>query len=131
MNSSPDLYRKLKEILNEPFDESLDSPESASVLFQDDWIRILVVRISEAPELVTLEIESSLPLHATSLNGSSEENSEARELLKGTIRTLEYFLRLQESGFQLDIIGQDCMWTAHMDFSECPDESILEDLLPS
>lgn len=131
MNSSPDLYRKLKEILNEPIDASLDSPESVSVLFQDDWIRILVVRLSEAPELVTLEIESSLPLHARNPDGNSEENSEARDFLKGTIRTLEYFLRLQESGFQLDIIGQDCMWTAHMDFSECPDERILEDLLPS
>lgn len=131
MNSSPDLYRKLKEILNEPIDASLDSPESVSVLFQDDWIRILVVRISEAPELVTLEIESSLPLHPRNPDSNLEENSEARELLKGTIKTLEYFLRLQESGFQLDIIGQDCMWTAHMDFSECPDENILADLLPS
>lgn len=131
MNSSPDLYRKLKEILNEPIDASLDSPESVSVLFQDDWIRILVVRLSETPDLVTLEIESSLPLHARNPDGNSEENSEARDFLKGTIRTLEYFLRLQESGFQLDIIGQDCMWTAHMDFSECPDERILEDLLPS
>lgn len=131
MNSSPDLYRKLKEILNEPIEASLDSPEAVSILFQDDWIRILVVRIAEAPELVTLEIESSLPLHARNPYGKSEENSDARELLKGTIRTLEYFLRLQESGFELDIIGQDCMWTAHMDFSECPDETILADLLPS
>jgi hypothetical protein len=131
MNSSPDLYSRLKEILNEPIDASPDLPESVSVLFQDDWVRILVVRSVEAPDLVTLEIESSLPLHTRNSHSRSEENSKARELLRGTIRTLEYFLRLQESGFQLDIIGQDCMWTAHMDFSECPDESMLANLLPS
>jgi len=117
--------------MNEPLaSETLDNPEVIFNLHQNDWIRILLVRNVENPEITTIEVESSLPLRVKGEHIEVEDAVQTCQLLEGMIDTLKYLLRLQESGFKLDIIGQDCMWTAYMEFDVMPDEEIFQVLLP-
>ena len=99
--------------------DSLDNPEVISVLCNvdnRDWM--------------TIEIESSLPLRIQGEHKNPEAGLEIRDLLNGMIQTLEYLLRLQDAGFSLDIIGQDCMWTAYLEFNDLPDQDFFNLLIP-
>ena len=110
--------------------EAVDNPEIITSLWQSDWVRILLVRNIDNPECTTIEIESSLPLHIQGEYKNIEDGLKTRDLLNGMISTLEYLLRLQEAGFTLDIIGQDCMWTAYYEFDSLPGEKFFHQLIP-
>jgi len=107
-----------------------DAQESVCLLHQDDWVRILLIRQLENPDHLTIEIESSLPLRAHGEPSIKDGTMMARNLLLGMIRTLQYLLNLEKVGFNLDIIGQDCMWTAYKDFSTHPDVAIFDAITP-
>ena len=107
-----------------------DAQESVSLLHQDDWVRILLVRQLDKDAEITIEIESSLPLRAKGEPAIKDGPLVASELLRGMIRTLEYLLSLEKMGFKLDIIGQDCMWTAYKDFNTPPDTVFFDAISP-
>ncbi|MFW9954430.1 MAG: hypothetical protein ACFFD3_07740 [Candidatus Thorarchaeota archaeon] len=132
MHSKTTLKQKFHEITSKlPTSEDLnDVDEVISTLYQDDWLRILVIRQVENPSLVTIEVESSLPVMAHGNPPRNDANPNATALLNGMIRTLEYLLNLQRNHFSLDIIGQDCMWTAYREFEGQPDEDIFRILTP-
>ena len=131
MNSSPNLYQQCRELMDKPIvSEAVDNPEIITSLWQSDWVRILLVRNIDNPECTTIEIESSLPLHIQGEYKNIEDGLKTRDLLNGMISTLEYLLRLQEAGFTLDIIGQDCMWTAYYEFDSLPGEKFFHQLIP-
>ena len=131
MTSGPDLYQRFIALMNEPItSESSDNPEVISTLYQNDWIRILVVRDVDNPKITTIEVESSLPLRIKGEPKEVDDVIRTRELLEGMIKALKYLLRLQDTGFSLDIIGQDCMWTAYMEFDALPDQDIFQLLHP-
>lgn len=131
MNSKPDLYQRFKDIMNTPLSSmSADDPEIISHLYQTDWVRILVIRNADNLDWTTIEIESSLPQMIQGEHKDIKKATQVQTLIEGMIKTLEYLLRLQESGFSLDIIGQDCMWTAYKEFDTVPDEKLFEIILP-
>ena len=131
MNSTPNLYQHCKDIMSKSLaSETMDNPEVIFSLWQSDWVRILLVRNVENPNWTTLEIESSLPARIQGEHKNADDGLEIRELLTGMIKTLEYLIRLQEAGFTLDIIGQDCMWTAYLEFDTLPDAALFQMLLP-
>ncbi|MFW9918142.1 MAG: hypothetical protein ACFFED_00935 [Candidatus Thorarchaeota archaeon] len=131
MKPNPDLYQQCKDLLSKPIaSESSDNPEVITSLWQSDWVRILLVRNIDNPDWTTIEIESSLPLRVQGEHKNIAGGLETRELLNGMIQTLEYLLRLQDAGFSLDIIGQDCMWTAFLEFDALPAQSFFEALIP-
>jgi hypothetical protein len=46
------------------------------------------------------------------------------------INHLQYLQKLNQTGFSLDIIKHDCLWTASQSFSETPPREIFELLVP-
>ena len=113
--------------MNKPITtESADNPEMVLTLFQNDWIRMMLIRNIDNPELITFEIESSLPLRTQGIHNNPDDALHARKTIQGMIEALQYLLLLQDLGFSLDIIGQDCMWTAYLEFQEAPNKEFFE-----
>jgi hypothetical protein len=139
MTEASSLMDKYKQLTTSPLNSSnmTDEGDSISVLCQTNWIRIVLVRKSDEPNVVTIEVESSLPKCAgvyssPKTNSSSTELLEMddSELLSGMITHLQYMQRLHELGFDLEIIGPDCLWTAYSEFESMPSRKTFEVLVP-
>jgi hypothetical protein len=133
------LMDKYKQITTSPLNPAnmTDEGDSISVLCQTNWIRIVLVRKLDEPNVVTIEVESSLPKCAgvysspkTNSNSTELLEMDDRELLTGMITHLQYLQRLHDSGFELEIIGPDCLWTAYSDFKSMPNRKTFDALVP-
>jgi hypothetical protein len=131
MKSASNLIKKFNKLIQTPIDSSNcnEDGESTVNLFQSDWTRILLVRSIEKPNEVQIEVESSLPKFGTA-EVNKTEGVVVGNLVKEMIDQLQYLLKLQESGFTLDVIGQECLWTASKTFDCAPDENMFQLLLP-
>ena len=133
MSIKTEILKKYEDAVKVPTKDSdlNDALEAITTLHQDDWLRILLIRQIDTPESVTIEVESSLPLKAQGMPSISDASNETRGLLEGMINTLNYLLTLETEGFSLDIIGQDCMWTAFRDFEVPIDPTLFDVLTPA
>lgn len=96
-------------------------------LCKTSWVRVLVVRKYSTPD--SIEVELSLPdCDAYGMNPYPRENADA--LLGGMKKHLEYLERLIHEGFRLDLIGNDCLWTASYEMNESPGDEFFELLVP-
>lgn len=114
-----------------------ESGESVETLYQSSSLRILLLRATTDPEMVTLEVEVWLPGSKTNDNLASPSNMEGKEqgenlseMLAQMIAHLQYLYSLHQNGFSLDVIKHDCLWTASCTFSKLPDRQIFDMLLP-
>jgi hypothetical protein len=136
MTDIPEMANKYAELMDAPVDEATvnENGESLSTLCQSEWVRILVIRRPDTPEHVTIEIEISLPspaVHATGADGTdSGAKDNGTDLLHQAIEHLHYLSRLRNNGFTLDVVGQECLWTAFRDFSEPPASAVFDLLRP-
>ena len=53
-----ELKNKWKQLIDEHLDEE---EEAASVLYENDWVRIFAIKKTEMPEETRIEVEVSLP----------------------------------------------------------------------
>jgi hypothetical protein len=102
-----------------------ETEESVSVLYQNDWVRILAVRNSDTLGNWRIEVEVSLPTHT-----EPESEKEMRNFILSYIRHLEYLLGLNEEGLALDVAPRDCLWTASIDIEDFPQDSLFKALIP-
>ncbi|MHA2273554.1 MAG: hypothetical protein ACXACI_16995 [Candidatus Hodarchaeales archaeon] len=97
--------------------------EQLFVLHKSNWIRILFVRrVNDIGN--TIEIELSLP---------SNINTTRKQLVESIVTLIEYlnyFLELEQFGFQMDVMEQDFLWTATIDVNEHFDDELFEVLVP-
>lgn len=98
--------------------------ESLSVLYENTWLRILLVRMKETPDRFSIDVEFSMP------SAEESDNNKAAEVLSLSLKYLEYIQNLTRSGFSLEVIGQDWLWIASKSFAENPDLSLFEQLVP-
>jgi len=133
MMSFSDLKAKfLQALANQSISED---EESVSVLWQNDWVRILAVRDSETPEKWRIEIEVSLPselmlkthLQSTANNHSSVE---VKRFVQDLIKHLEYLLRLGDEGLTLGVMSRDGLWTAYLELDDPPPDRLFKALIP-
>ncbi len=135
-----ELMKKYQQLTAKPLDSPSmknESGESVMSLFQSSSLRILLLRTSEEPETVSVEVEVWLPGN-NSDNGSSQSNSPSADseneklgvVLGQMIDHLQYLLRLHQSGFILDVIKHDCLWTASKSFVKPPSREVFDLLLP-
>ena len=135
-----ELMKKYNELAAKPLaspSQENESGESVATLYQSSSLRILLVRTSEEPESVSIEVEVWLP-SVNSENGSDEttnsdiehNNDRLGVILGRVINHLSYLLKLHQSGFNLDVIKHDCLWTASKSFSKPPTRMMFEHLLP-
>ena len=92
-------------------------------LHSTEWIRILLVQGADETYL-TIEVELSLP------ERTDPEQAQLVQMISVMIAHLEYMLRLHKVGFVIDLVGEDCLWTASFDAQEEPDYTIFESLIP-
>ena len=135
------LMEKYQKIISTPV-ESLsptvnESGETVEILIQTNLMRILVIRESVNPQTVCLEVEVWLPSRNPNTSDTESNNTET-ELEDKTLSTtlarmidhLQYLLKLHKSGFTLDVIKHDCLWTASKSFTETPSRALFELLIP-
>jgi hypothetical protein len=119
------MSERCEQIINASLEELSFNVDGVSLseLYQDDWIRILIVREKEESNYFTLEIEFSTP---------SPERLDVQPsiLLSQAIEYLKYMQRLEKMGFTLELVDQDWLWSAHRKFTESPSFKLFEQLLP-
>lgn len=136
MADIPEMAKEYAELVKAPIDEAAvnENGESLSTLCQSEWVRILVIRRPSNPSLVTIEVEISLPSPVTQATDTDGTDSEVRDngtdLLHQAIEHLHYLSRLRSNGFTLDVVGQECLWTAFRDFTETPVSDMFDLLKP-
>lgn len=124
------LQQRYQKIMEEPLKD--DAVESVSLLFCNDWVRIMIIRESQLPDVCSIEVELSMPACVIDPSPIESESQQglAVSFFEQMISHLEYLLMLRESGFLLGILSTECVWSASLHIQECPDSSFFEMLIP-
>ncbi|MHA3961938.1 MAG: hypothetical protein AM325_000235 [Candidatus Thorarchaeota archaeon SMTZ1-45] len=102
-----------------------ENEESALVLYQSDWVRILTVRDAETSENWRIEVEVSLPRQPC-----PNTRKDVKQSINNLIKHLEYLLRLDDEGLTIGVMSQDGLWTASLDIDDLPQDSLFKVLIP-
>ena len=138
--NAEELMKKYQQLSAKPLDSPTmknESGESITALYQSASLRILLLRTLEAPEIISIEVEVWLPGNNSDISSkdanppSNElENEKLGAILSQMVDHLQYLLRLHQSGFMLDVIKHDCLWTASKSFEKPPNRKVFDILLP-
>ena len=123
------LVEKYNEMSRNDLVSSVLNPEGELILTlcKTSWVRVLVIRKSSAPD--SIEVELSLPdCDAFGMRPYPREYVDT--LLWGVKKHLDYLERLLSKGFRLDLVGNDCLWTASYEIDESPKVEFFELLVP-
>ena len=104
-----------------PFEDE----ESISVLYQNDWVRILTVHDADTIENWRIEVEVSLPSQT-----DPESGIDVKNFVQSLIKHLEYLLRLDNEGLTLGVMSRDGLWTAYLEIENLPPDSLFKALIP-
>lgn len=127
------LFEKYQQLTATPLDSSSlenESGESVAALYQSSSLRILVIRSSENPDIASIEVEVWLPSINSNHDPDQSDDELLSEVLSKMIEDLSYLLKLHQSGFTLDVIKHDCLWTASKTFEKPPSREFFNLLLP-
>jgi hypothetical protein len=137
MMQATELLEKYQQVVKTaPSPEALEAAgEVIVVLHKTRWARILLVWRVDDPEQIIIEVEVSLP---QAIKEARQEESvacgdhegEMGEMLTDLMKHQQYLLRLKRAGFVLDVIRQDCLWTASGTFSDQPSKEVFDLLIP-
>jgi hypothetical protein len=139
MTDPSELNKRYEHIIDTPAKELSfnEHGESVAILCQSEWVRILVIQRKDPADLVSIEVELSLPARSTTLPSGMREKDDlekterdTKKLANQVIEHLHYMTHLQDEGFTLDLIGQECLWTASRDLKESPRQEFFELLSP-
>lgn len=114
-----------------------DSFEKVELVYETEWVQILLVREIPSDAEVKLVVEVSFPtwMQTLSLTRSTNEaerdhTSRLRSVLHELILHLEYLLQLSEAGFRLGVIVEEGFWTAWTHLSTRPSQQLFATLFP-
>ncbi|MHA1576644.1 MAG: hypothetical protein ACTSU3_04725 [Candidatus Thorarchaeota archaeon] len=133
------IFKKYEQFTKQPIaaNGESDDRDSVFVLLETDWVRILLLKSRFDPGNVSIEIESYLPDFVENPADSSSisqpknvEKRDMKEVANGMIAHLKYLIKLGNSGFELDFIGPDYLWTATRDIHEILDLDFFKVLMP-
>jgi hypothetical protein len=130
MITSTDLVQEYQRIVTEPIKGDVE--ESVALLHRTDWVKIMIVRNLQTPEICSIEVELSLPpcIIEPSINDTDAHDIIAHKFIEDTISHLEYLLKLGDAGLTLGILSEEGIWCASLEVQTCPDESFFETLMP-
>ena len=98
--------------------------EALLCLFENDWIRILLIRNRHSEERSIIEVELSLPSEI--IDGDVYDT---HQLLEQALFYLEFMKQLCSKGFILQLVDRDWLWTASISVSDDIEELILKSLV--
>ena len=137
MTDPSELNKRFEQIIETPAKELRfnEHGESVAILCQSEWVRILVIQRQDPANLVSIEVELSLPARSTKVSSGIRQKDDLKEadtkvLAEQVIEHLRYMTLLQDEGFTLELIGQECLWTASRDLQESPRQDLFELLTP-
>ncbi|MHA1924800.1 MAG: hypothetical protein ACXABV_02000 [Candidatus Thorarchaeota archaeon] len=139
MTEPSELNKRYEQIIETPAKELRfnEHGESVAILCQSEWVRILVIQRQEPANPVSIEVELSLPARSTAMPSGMREKGDlkiaerdTRVLANQVIEHLRYMTHLQDEGFTLDLIGQECLWTASRELQESPRQEFFKLLSP-
>ena len=124
-----EMIEKYNEYMSQSFQDLSvnEDGEAIMVLSETEWVRVLLIRHNESPDICSIEVESSLPIQAVHERSDSYPPS---TVIKDAIIHLQYIRDLQDFGFKLDLVGEESLWTAVHTFSSPPPQILFERLIP-
>lgn len=129
-------YRRLAAIQPDQL-ISQEVPERVVNLYENNRIRILLVRTPEAPEAVRMEIEVALPDRIWGLDANyfsddltTPDQPAIRTSLEEMVLLFQYLLQLQQAGFTLDFFGEEGLWIACYLIDQAPSKTLFSSFLP-
>ncbi len=134
-----DLIKEYRRLIAMQPDQliSQEVPERVVNLYENDRIRILLVRTSEAPEIVKMEIEVALPDRIWGLdanyfsdNLTAPDQPAIRTSLEEMVLLFQYLLQLQQAGFTLDFLGEEGLWIACYHINQEPSKTLFSSFQP-
>ncbi len=132
MNNALEIKQDFERLTSHPPKSFNEDGEAVAILFETCWLRILVVQKSENLNQVVIEVEVSFPKCDNEPLPSKVDDVSLDEtaILTDMITHLQYLLRLSTIGFELHLIGNDCLWTASKILVEKPNTELFSLLLP-
>jgi len=114
------------------------SEAGRTVLLHDDGsVRIYLTKEPDRWEEITIEIDIFMGVGRTSDSVQSELTHErvddvglTRSQLVECISYLEYLLCLEETGFNLEVVLDGCIWTARYLVRKKPDSQLFRIIVP-
>jgi len=118
-------YRQVMSNSHHELDFNEDD-QALNILYENAWVRILLLRHKNKAEKPIIEVELSIP------NECPDDNySNPYELLLTTLENLNFIKTLCDNGFSLQLVDRDWLWSASIEISESQvDRQFIESLLP-
>lgn len=88
------------------------SEEAIEVIYQNAWLRILVATDCSLSDRLFIVVEICIPRSDEKRGCQDHSDEHSLLVLRGMIEHLHYLNRLASAGFSLQIIREDCLWTA-------------------
>ncbi|MFX0169961.1 MAG: hypothetical protein ACFE89_11475 [Candidatus Hodarchaeota archaeon] len=114
-----------------------DSFEKVELVYETEWVQILLVREIPSNAEIKLVVEVSYPTWMQTLSLTQSTNEAERDhtsrlcsVLHELILHLEYLLKLSEAGFRLGVIVEEGFWTAWTYLSTRPLQQLFAALFP-
>jgi hypothetical protein len=114
------------------------SEAGRTVLLHDDGlVRVYLTKEPDRWEEIALEIDIFMGVGRTSDSVQSESTNDrvsdisiSRRQLIECISYIEYMIRLEEAGFNLEVVLDGCIWTARCLLRSKPDSQLLRIITP-
>lgn len=134
----PDLINAYHQLLAVPKDQVFEDERSNFVvlLYETEYLRILMIRSGEDEHPVRIETEVNFPLQVPDLNSIQDINQDSiqdrvlKPLLEEMKVHLEYLRTLTDAGFRLEILGEEGVWIASYPLNKPPTKELYSLLKP-
>jgi hypothetical protein len=114
-----------------------DTFEKVELVFETEWVQILLVRKIPSDAEVKLVVEVSFPTwtqtYSLTTNATDPERDHTnvlRSVLHELILHTEYLLKLSEAGFRLGVIVEEGFWTAWAPLTTSPSVQLFSAISP-
>ncbi len=127
LDSPSAILSRIKDLASLPVEsaEANESGEWVSILTRTNWLQILLLRYTDDPEKLRIEIEVFMPA-----GPRPEDSTPLTKMPLAMIGHMGYLIRLLDSGFSLQVVGEECLWIASKEFKGLPESDIVQKLVP-
>jgi hypothetical protein len=107
------------------------------LLLDDGFVRVYLSKGPDRWDEITLDIDIFMGVGRTSDSVQSESTHDrvedvslSRDQLVECISYIEYMIRLEEAGFNLEVVLDGCIWTARYSLGKKPDSQLFSIIAP-
>ncbi len=122
-----EFVSRFYELVMAPIDPSsiYETGESITLVWRTNWVAISLIRRLTFPISLTIQAEISIPV-------PPEDNDciNYAAMPDVVILHMGYLRTLIDAGFDVQVIGEECLWVATKDFKEIPSPEMLDILMP-